>query len=273
MSVIPVDRPQSCKEKGSARQVEYTPRSRGVSVNCHERVAVPRMRLRKRPCCNSSNERLQPTCRILFWRGSGESAAARAPTRFTGVAPSAWSTERGVRIGVVFAGLALLINLPPMVTLPHDHGPRVFTPTWLLLSAAAAVVGPRLALRRLRLVGAFAGLFAAGALLSLALSVSARVETADFTERSSRWFAARVPDGGRVVVCDVPRTVATLAPNGPFALHELHETWSAEAAVNYYTGKKIRIERTGIYWSADCNDLRPADLVVGFDELRQQTLH
>jgi hypothetical protein len=204
----------------------------------------------------------------------GAAAGARLlPNLGGGRQPSAWSTEHGVRVGVVFAGLALLVNLPPMVTLPHDHGPRVFTPTWLLLSAAAAVVGPRLARHRMRLVGGFAGLFAAGALLSLALSVSVRVETADFTERSSRWLAARVPDGGRVVVCDVPRTAATPAPNGPFALHELHETWSAEAAVKYYTGKKIRIERTGVYWDAGCEHLPPADLVIGFDELRRQTLH
>jgi len=182
---------------------------------------------------------------------------------------AAWPRNEQVRLAAALAGLVVVVSLPLMVTLPHEHGPRVFTPVWILLSAFAAIAGSRIAWRRLRLAGAAAGLFAAGALLSLAFSVSVRLETADFTETTSRWIGAQVPDGGRAVVCDVARTVVEPAPNGPFALHEFHERWAAQAAIEYYSGRRVEIARTGIYWDASCADLQPADLVVSFETLRR----
>jgi hypothetical protein len=80
----------------------------------------------------------------------------------------------------------LLVNVPLIGTLPRQHSPRTFTPTWLLLVTFAALFGSQVRWRRLRLAGGVAGVLAAGALLSIALSVSVRVRTADFTEASSR---------------------------------------------------------------------------------------
>jgi hypothetical protein len=159
-----------------------------------------------------------------------------------------------------------------MVTLPHEHGPRVFTPVWLVLVGFAAVAGSRTAWRHLRFVGAASGLFASGAALSLALSVWVRIETADFTEATSRWIGARVADGARVVVCDVPRTAVDPAPNGPFALHQFHEPWAAQAAIQFYSGRRVEIVRTGVYWPGDCASLGTADLVITFEALRRRAL-
>ena len=194
--------------------------------------------------------------------------ALSAPS-LIGQTPSAWPRREQFRLVAALAGLVLLVSLPLMMTLPHEHGPRVFTPVWIVLAAFAALAGSRTSWRRPRLAGAAAGLWAAGALLSLALSASVRLETADFTETTSRWIGAQVPDGGRVVVCDVARTVVEPAPNGPFALHEFHERWAAQAAVEYYSGRRVEIARTGIYWDASCADLQPADLVVSFETLRR----
>ena len=184
---------------------------------------------------------------------------------------SHWKSGDRLGVAVTFGALGVLISLPVMVTLPHDHGPRVFAPVWLLLAAFAAVCGPKVAWRRVGVAGALGGLFAAGALLSLAFSVSVRIRTADFTEATSRWIGAQVSDGGRVVVCDVPRTVVNPAPNGPFALHEFHESWAAEAAVEYYSGRRVEVARAGVYWSQNCGDLLPADLVVSFNDLRRRS--
>ena len=73
----------------------------------------------------------------------------------------------------------------------------MFAPTWLILVVAAATVCAHVALASAGLLGAAGGLFAAGAVLSLVFSVSVRLASADFTERSARLVAARVPDGGR----------------------------------------------------------------------------
>ena len=184
-----------------------------------------------------------------------------------------WRSGERLRFAVLLGSLGVLVSLPVMVTLPHEHGPRVFTPVWLLLAAFAALVGARVGWKHVFLVGMTAGLFAAGALLSLALSVWVRVQTADFTEATSRWIGAHVPDGGHVVVCDVPRTAVSPAPNGPFALHEFHEPWAARAAIEYYTGRRVKVDRTGVYWAEDCGDFLPADSVVSFEELRRRAFN
>jgi hypothetical protein len=156
-----------------------------------------------------------------------------------------------------------------IVTLPRGHTPRTFTPTWLILAAVVPVAASRVRWRRPRLVGAAGGLFAVAALLSLALSVWVRLETAEFNQAATRYLAERVPDGGVVAVCGVPRTVVTPAPVGSFALHEFAYDWAAEDAMRYYTGRDAEMRLGGPLWGTGCPDLGGADLVVGFDELRR----
>jgi hypothetical protein len=172
---------------------------------------------------------------------------------------------------LVFVALLVLVNVPLLTTLPHPDSPRTFTPTWLVLAAVAALAGSRVRRRRPRLAAGVAGLCAAGMLLSLALSVWVRLETADFNEASSRWLAERVPEGGVAAVCGVPRTVVTPAPNGAFALHELNEPTSEEATVLYYTGRNLKIRRVGVYWKGSCPRPPEVDLSVTFSELRRRS--
>ena len=167
------------------------------------------------------------------------------------------------------AGLLLLVNLPLMITLPRGYTPRTFTPSWLVLVAAAAMALSRLRWRRPMVVGALAGGFAAVALLSLSLSVWVRVETAEFTRSSSRWLAAHVPEGGSVEVCDVPRNVVQPAPVGAFALHEFHWEWAAQDATRYYTGRDLTVRRAGRYWPRPCPSAPRADLTLTFAELER----
>jgi hypothetical protein len=193
-----------------------------------------------------------------------------APSLVGALGSPGWRGGERLRLAGALAGLVLLVSLPMMVTLPHEHGPRVFTPVWLSLAAFAAVAGSRMQWRRPRVAGAVGGVIAGGALLSLTFSVWVRIETADFTEATSRWIGAHVPDRGRAVICDVPRTAVNPAPNGPFALHEFHEPWAARAAVQYYTGRRVEIARTGVFWDDKCADLGPADVIVSFETLRRR---
>jgi hypothetical protein len=197
----------------------------------------------------------------------GTALGVRAGPALLRSPPKPWTNKTVFRYAFVAVVLTLLVNVPLITTVPHQHSPRTFTPTWLLLAALAAAVGSRIQWRRMSLVGGLAGLVAASALLSIALSVSVRVRTADFTEASSHWLAKRVPDGGVAVICAVPRTAVTPAPNGDFALHELHYTWAAEAALRYYTGRKAEIRRTGVYWPGPCPDSYGVDVVAHFSEL------
>jgi hypothetical protein len=138
-----------------------------------------------------------------------------------------------------------------------------------VLDVVAVTVLSRLHWRRPRLAGAAAGAFVAFALLSLALSVWVRVETVDFTRSSSRWLAARVPEGGTVEVCEVPRNAVPRAPVGAFALHEFHWDWAAQDATRYYTGRDLTVRRSGRYWPGPCPSAPRADLTVTFAELQR----
>jgi len=173
-------------------------------------------------------------------------------------------TRRGLG---AFLTIIVLINVPLLTTLPHPSSPRTFTPTWLALVVAATIAGSRIHWKRPRLAGACAYVLMSGSLLSLALSVSVRVRTADFTEASSKWLAERVPNGGSVLICDVPRTVVTPAPAGDFAVHELIHPVATEAAVRYYTGRQLTVRRVGPMWPGPCSHEQGVDLVVSFDEL------
>jgi hypothetical protein len=161
--------------------------------------------------------------------------------------------------------LVVLVNLPLIVT-EVGYSARTFTPTWLVVSGAVALIGARVSSRRARVLGGLGGVFAAFALLSLALSASVRVRTDRFDEAAAHWIAERTQDGDVVAVCDVGRTVVDPAPLGAFHLHAMH-TPSGEW-IEYFTGRVVDFRRSGErYWGARCPNLTGADLVVRFPDL------
>ena len=112
-----------------------------------------------------------------------------------------------------------------------------------------------------------AAVFAAGAVLSLAFSASVRLRSGDFTARATRVIAERIPDGGRVAVCDVQRTVVQPTPRGAYAVHEFLEDWAAERALQYYTGRHATIYLAGNLWDRPCPAASDVDAVIRFDDL------
>jgi len=162
--------------------------------------------------------------------------------------------------------LLILINLPVALAYPHSTSGRVFAPTWLMLAGTAAVAGPRLQWRRPRLAGSVAGCVAAAWMLSIALSASVRVRTADFAEAAFRSLGRRVPPNGVIAICDVRRSALRHAPIGDFHTSEFLGEWP-EYALSYYTGVTALIRRGGQYWETRCPDVRGADVIVSFDQL------
>lgn len=168
---------------------------------------------------------------------------------------------------LAFGGLLALVNLPLVVT-EVGYSARTFTPTWLVLCGALALVGPRIRWRRVRLVGGLAGTYAVIAVLSLALSASVRVETVAFNETALAWLAEQTEDGDVIAVCDVDRTAVEPAPLGAFHLHAFHSVY--DGAINYHTGRVAEMRRSGErYWGARCPDLTGADVVVDFPDLQR----
>jgi hypothetical protein len=159
--------------------------------------------------------------------------------------------------------IIVLTNAVVVLAVPQQGSPRVFAPTWLVLAMAAAGGAASVRWHQPRLIGAAGGLFAAGALLSLMFSVSVRLKSADFTERATGVIAARVPDGGRVAVCQVRRTVVPLAPRGAFAVHEFLYEWAAERALRYYTARRATVLVSG----EPCPRVSDVDAIISFDEL------
>ena len=204
--------------------------------------------------------------------GGLTAGAAAGPALLPGGGAGQQRPKGTLRSALVVVSLLLLVNIPLLTTLPHPDSPRTFTPVWLLVAALAALVGARVRWRRPRLAVGVAGLCAAGMLLSMALSVWVRLQTADFNEASARWLAEQVREGGVAAVCGVPRTVVTPAPNGAFALHELHEPTSEEATVLYYTGRNLKIRRVGVYWQESCPQPPEVDLSVSFSDLRRRSM-
>jgi hypothetical protein len=171
-------------------------------------------------------------------------------------------------VGIIGA-LALLVNLPEIATVPRGVSGRIFAPTWLLLAATLPLIAHRTRLPRIRWLWIGSGIFAAGALLSLALCVEVRLHTADFTRASSDYIASRLSRSNEVVaVCDIRRTVVSPAPVGSFAIHEFIYDWSAQYALKYHTGKSAVFLLGGPLWRTRCPDLGGADLVVHFQQLR-----
>jgi hypothetical protein len=192
----------------------------------------------------------------------------RTVPRFLSGHEASRDATRWARLLLWFVALAFLVNLPLAVTVPHEQSPRTFTPTWLLICAFGACAGAKVAWRRSSLLGAVAGVWVTGALLSLTLSVFVRIATVDFTEDSSALIARSVPEGGIAAICDVRRTVVSPAPAGSFAIHELIYPWAARAALDYYTGRDALIRRSGTeLWGRSCPNEEGADAVLDFDDL------
>jgi hypothetical protein len=163
--------------------------------------------------------------------------------------------------------LLALMNAPVLLSVPHEGSPRVFTPTWLALVVMFTTVAARVRWRHPSRLGIVGGTCAAGAILSLAFSVSVRLASADFVERAAHLLAARLPDGAGVAVCGVRRTVITPAPRGAFAVHELLYDWAAKNALVYYTGRRATFYLAGELWDRPCPDGDEVNAVITFDEL------
>lgn len=194
--------------------------------------------------------------------------ARHAPRLLHGVEPRPRPQATRTRLyASAFVVLVLLVNAPVLTTPNRGHDPRTFTPTWLVLAIGLSVAAAHVRWRRPQLAGAAAGTFAAGALLSIALSVSVRIDSARFTEVASDHLARHVPEGGTVAVCGVRRTVTTPAPSGSFALHELDYDWAAADSVAFHTGRTLDAELFGPMWDTACDPSSEVDLVVSFDDL------
>jgi cytosine/adenosine deaminase-related metal-dependent hydrolase len=139
-----------------------------------------------------------------------------------------------------------------------------------VLAGGAAAVGAAVRWRRTALLGAAAGLLAAGALLSLAWSVQVRVASGDIVAQAARELGARVQDGEVVALCGVPRTVVDPAPRGAFAVHEFIYDWAAADAVAFYSGRHVQFRLAGELWAGPCADPGDVDVVVPFDELLRE---
>ncbi len=195
---------------------------------------------------------------IVGWRIGPRLAAASRP---------AIGTRDQVRGLMTIAALVVLANVVVVFAVPQQGSPRVFAPTWLVLAVGGAWAGVRTNWRRPRALGVCAAVFAAAAALSLAFSASVRLRSADFTARAARVVAARVPEGGRVAVCQVRRTVVEPAPRGAYAVHEFIYDWAAERALQYYTGRHATIYLAGDLWDSPCPPAKDVDAVIRFDEL------
>jgi hypothetical protein len=176
------------------------------------------------------------------------------------------STSRlSLRSALPALALVVLINVPVALTFPHPDSPRIFAPTWLALVVFGAIAGSRLRWRRPRIAGTVGGLLLAGALLSLALSSSVRIRSANVVEEAMNAIASKVPDQATVAVCGVTRTIVEPAPTGDFSIHEFLNL--PGEAYEYYTGKTAEFRLGGYSAPRRCPDVEEADLVVDFPDL------
>jgi hypothetical protein len=159
--------------------------------------------------------------------------------------------------------VVVLANLPVVLNVPRQGSPRTFAPTWLVLTAVIALVGQQVAGRHVRLVGLAGGVFVAGALLSLLLTVVIRLDAADVVQAAARELATATADGDRVALCHVPRSVSPLAPRGAFQVQDFLYDWAAMDATLYYTGRDVRIQS----WPEACPSDPSPDLKVDFADL------
>jgi hypothetical protein len=198
--------------------------------------------------------------------GGGVLGSRFAPAIFS---QRADRNESGRVRRTLLGGIALIVlaNVPVVFSVPHEGSPRLFAPSWLVISGAVPMIAFLLRFRRPRVWGAAAGVFAAGALLSLGLSVWVRVNSADFTRFASMKLAAEVPDGATIGLCGVRRTVVSPAPRGAFAVHEFIYDWAARDALYYYAHRRAEFVLAGELWKAPCPEGASVDRVVSFPAL------
>jgi hypothetical protein len=175
--------------------------------------------------------------------------------------PVRWG--RGV---AAFASLLILLNVPVVLNVPHQGSPRVFAPTWMALAAGAALAGAKSRLHP-RLLGTAIGALSAAMVLSIAFSVSVRLDSARFVRWASERIAASTEDGDVVAVCGVRRTVVTPAPRGAFAVHDFLYDWAAHDAVSYYTNRRVTFRLGGETLSSPCPPADAADVRFAFEGL------
>jgi hypothetical protein len=182
--------------------------------------------------------------------------------------PHRYDWTRARRTLFVGLGLIVAINIPVILAVPHQGSPRLFAPTWLVVSGMVGLMGPLVPRRSLRSIGAVAGTIGAGALLSLAFSVWVRLETASFTESASRQIARVVPDHSVVALCGIGRTVVDPAPRGAFAIHEFLDEGTARRSLSYYTGRESEFVLAGEVWTdRACPRVGDVDRIVSFSDL------
>ena len=174
-------------------------------------------------------------------------------------------TQR-LSVGVMWS-VALLVatNVPLLLNVPRQGSPRTFTPTWLILAAAVALVGPAIPWKRVPALGSVAGMLVVGAMCSIALTVAVRVQSAVFFEEAVEQLADRTEDGDTIAVCDVRRTVSDVSLRGAYAIHDLMYPWSASGGLEYYTGRRATVTVAGPGPGGTCPD--DADLRVDFGEI------
>jgi hypothetical protein len=189
-------------------------------------------------------------------------------------AARAWPAPRalpplGVRPLISVGVLVVLVNIPVLLNQPRQGSPRIFTPTWLILAALVALWLGRVKWRWRTFYGVAAGVYLSGAVLSLALSASVRVQTADVVEQVSHEIAERTTDGDLVTLCAVPRAVVAPAPRGAFAVQDYLYDWAAADALKYYTGRQatFRIHQASV--DQECRSGEAA-LAVPFNALRER---
>jgi hypothetical protein len=194
-------------------------------------------------------------------------AAGAAAGRSLVLAHNPGPERRAWRLLLPVLPIIALTNLVVVLAVPQQGSPRVFTPTWLVVAIAAPLAAAAVSWHRPRCLGALGGVFAVGAALSMAFSVSVRLRNADFTERATAIVASRVSDGGREAVCGVARTVVQPAPRGAYAVHDFIYDWAAERALTHYTGRRATIVLAGDMWKHPCPAPGDVEAVIQFDEL------
>jgi hypothetical protein len=161
--------------------------------------------------------------------------------------------------------LLVLINLPVALDFPHQHSPRLFTPSWLALVILATIAGSQKYWARPRVTGAVAGALIAGAFLSLTLSSWVRLQTSPLVEAAMKRIAAETPEGGVVAICGRTRTLVQPELYGAFSVHEFMGL--PGEAYEYYTGEAAEIRLGGYAAGSRCPDTTGADVIFDFQEL------